>query len=275
MMVAYPSNLVHFSRRGPRVVRRVAVGCLAIAALWIVADRALAQQEAPGHHLNQASMPPGAIGQRQLLRGGPLPGYFQPVSIKAPAGALVALAIDGRFGTPELAPTKVGMLIGPVYRLRVTNIPLAVGVEVFPTIEIVDRLYPPAGQELRFPLEIELTPEDLALAAAGKFVTRVIYLEDPETALPARQVKGEQNWFDVAAGRDPLAAADALGRPVAILRLGGRLPENSESPDPAFLYHCPPLVRFVAPPAENTLPPAQPAATPTPATTWRPQPGPR
>ncbi len=45
-------------------------------------------------------MPPGAIGSRQLQRGGPLPGFFQPVEIKAPAGALISLASGDQFGRP-------------------------------------------------------------------------------------------------------------------------------------------------------------------------------
>ncbi len=76
------------------------------------------------------------------------------------------------------------MLIGAVYRLRVTNIRLAEGIEVFPTIEVIDRLYPPPGQECRFAIPVELTEEDLKLAIDGKFVTRVIFLEDP-AARPA------------------------------------------------------------------------------------------
>ena len=48
------------------------------------------------------------------------------------------------------------MLVGRVYRICVLNIPLRTGQEVFPTIEIVDRLYPPIGQELRFPIQIDL-----------------------------------------------------------------------------------------------------------------------
>ena len=46
-------------------------------------------------------MPPGAIGSLQLQRGGPLPGFFQPVEIKAPFGALISLAVDGQFDEPQ------------------------------------------------------------------------------------------------------------------------------------------------------------------------------
>ena len=228
----------------PALVRhagRVA-GRLAVAVWACFAASPLAAQ-APGVHYQHSSVaPPGAIGSWQLQRGGPLPGYFQPVEIKAPPGALISLAAEGRFQEPAPTPVVAGMLIGSVYRLRVTHLPLQEGAEVFPTIELIDRLYAPVGQEWRFPIQIELTRQDLDLALAGKFVTRVVYLEDPESAVPAAQV-GTQLWFEARAGENPLEVADTLGRPMAIVRIGGRLPVNPESPDPGFLYGSPPVVR--------------------------------
>jgi hypothetical protein len=212
--------------------------------IWWLGTAAMLSAQQPGvHYLHQGIMPPGAIGSRQLQRGGPLPGYFQPVEIKAPPGALVSLAVNCQFDEPRQGPRKVGMLIGSVYRMRVTNIRLAEGAEVFPTIEVIDRIYPPAGQERRFAIPIDITEEDLKLAIAGKFVTRVIYLEDPRSALPARDNPQSQTWFDTAPGQDPLAVADGLGRPVAILRLGGRLPDQNEDPR-VFFFGSPPFVDF-------------------------------
>ncbi|GAG51372.1 unnamed protein product, partial [marine sediment metagenome] len=155
-----------------------------------------------------------------------MPGFYQPVEIKAPTGVLVSLAVDNQFDQARPDPRKAKMLIGAVYRLRVTNIRLAEGLEVFPTIEVIDRIYAPVGQELRFAIPVELTEEDLKLALEGKFVTRVIYLEDPRHALPAPDNSPGQNWFEAAPGQDPLAVADGLGRPVAILRMGARLPNQ-------------------------------------------------
>lgn len=226
-------------------------GRMTISGLLLVLGLAVqAAAQAPDvHYLHQGAMPPGAIGSLQLERGGPLPGYFQPVEIKAPQGALISLAAEGAFSEPRSAPTRVGMLIGQVYRLRVTNIPLEPGREVFPTVEIIDRLYSPRGQEVRFPIPVELTLQDIRMALDGKFVTRVIYLEDPQSALPVRQDIGGQNWFEARPGQDPLAVADGFGRPVAILRLGARMPSYPEGPDMQFLYGCPPYVQY--PPART------------------------
>ncbi|MEX0712824.1 MAG: hypothetical protein WD278_10770, partial [Pirellulales bacterium] len=215
----------------------------ALLVLVVLASPAAAQ--APEvHYQHQALAPPGAIGSVRLQRGGPLPGYFQPVEIQAPAGVKVSLALEGTFSEPYATPLNVGLLIAPVYRLRVSNIPFNEGQEVFPTIEVIDRLYTPAGQERRFPIPVELNPDDLRLAMEGKFVTRVIYLEDPELALPVREGPAGRPWYDAGPGANPLLEADQWGRPLAILRMGGRLPVDSELPDMQFLGGCPPFTLF-------------------------------
>ncbi len=209
----------------------------------------------PVHFQHEGILSPGQIAAGRLQRGGPVLGYFQPVEIQAPLGVSVALADGDRFGPLQPAPVRVGLLIGPVYRLRVTNIPRHPGEEVYPTIEVIDRLYAPVGQEVRFAIPIHLHQEDLELALEGKLVTRIIYLEDPQRALPVAAQNGDgENWFEVGPGRDPLAVADSLGRPVAILRIGGRVPLDPEHPEPEFMgppapYQClPARMRILQPP---------------------------
>ena len=76
--------------------------------LWLVWRPAcmLAAQQPPVHYLHQGIMPPGAIGSRQLQRGGPLPGFFQPVEIKAPPGALISLAVERPIRAGAAGPAK-------------------------------------------------------------------------------------------------------------------------------------------------------------------------
>ena len=221
---------------------RVAGELAGVAIVFLCLAACGRAQEPAVHYWHAGVMPPGAIGSRQLQRGGPLPGFFQPVEIKAPDGVSVSLAVNEQFLPEKPAPQRVGLLIGSVYRLRVTNIPRAEGIEVFPTIEIIDRTYAPVNHQIRFAVPIEIAQQDLELAINGKFVTRVIYLEDPHNASPNRSGPGEPGWFEVAPGHDPLAAADQLGRPVAILRMGGRVP--NAGPDPNFYYGSPPWVAY-------------------------------
>jgi hypothetical protein len=213
--------------RSPRRLR--VEGILRQAVLVVLLSGLTASaQDRPVHWLNAGAMPPGAIGSQRLERGGPLSGYFQPVRIRAPQGARVALASEAGYSSanPRTAQSNealVGMQIGFVYRLRVAKVPNNEGVDIYPTIELIDRLYPPPGLALRFPIPIELTQDELELAAGGAFVTRVIYVEDPLHALPvSRHAGDEQPWMNAAAGEDPLVAADRNGRPVAILRIGSR-----------------------------------------------------
>jgi hypothetical protein len=198
----------------------------------------------PVHYEHAGAMPPGAIGGRQLLRGGPIPGYFQPVEVVGPNGTSISTAEAGNFQQPTPLPRKFGMLIGAVYRFRVTDIPQYDGLEVYPSIEVIDRIYPPVGMEHSFPILVELTQQELEMALDGKFVTRVIYLENPEAALPLAQDPSEQGFFEIAPHENPLEVADRLGRPVAILRMGGRVPDAA-GPDAKFLYGCPPLVKYI------------------------------
>lgn len=216
-------------------------------------------QKLPAHYRHHSDLPPGAIGSAQLQRGGPLPGYFQPVEIKAPEGAEISLLASGQFLESQAVPVKAGLLVGGVYRFRVSQIPYQFGREVFPTVEVIDRLYPPGGQQARFPIVVEITQEDLEFALDGKFITRVIYLEDPERALAASEESiGGQNGFDVKPGDNPIEIADTMGRPMAILRMGAWLPINNQTSGPVNesleggLGPSLPLIRYPRP-----LPPGQ------------------
>lgn len=222
-----------------RVARAVASVMVLSAAVV-----ATAQQPTPMHYRHAGQVPPGAIGYAQLQRGGPLPGYFQPIEIRAPEGAKVSIASQGEFGVPRSTPFQIGLLIAPVYRLKVTNIPGHEGQEVFPTIEVIDRIYPPRGQERRFPIPIELNADDIELALDGKFVTRVVYLEDPRMVLPVAEGWQDQHWFDAGPGVSAVEEADRWGRPLAIVRMGGRVPDEQRGPDAQFIGGGAPFTIF-------------------------------
>ncbi len=175
--------------------------------------------------------------------GAPVQNYFQPVKIHGPEGTKIALAVDGKFVDRQEAPHAVGLLLSADYRLRITDIPQHPGKEIFPSIKIIGRTFPPRGLELEFPIQIEITREDLDLALDGKFVTRVIYLEDPQNAMPVPAKPEENISVDVPGGADPLNVAATLGQPIAIVRLGGRVPDLNYV-DPAFFHGCPGWIAF-------------------------------
>jgi len=226
-------------------IRRFLLWRLAVAAFVAIGLPAASAhaQTSTDHYQLRADMPPGTIGQNRLARGGPVIGYYQPVRLESIEGISIAPAIEGQFAEPQPAPLLVGLLIGEVYRFRITQIPLHLGAEVYPTIEVIDRLYPPEGMANRFPIPIEITKEELELALDGKLVTRVIYVENPQNALP-RAEGPHQRYFESRADLDPLEVADQLGRPIAILRIGSRHPESA-GPGNAFLYGSPPLLPLI------------------------------
>lgn len=191
----------------------------------------------------------------------PMPVCYQAVEFIGPAGSQVSFAANGAFIEPQPMPQVATLLVGPLYRIRVTGLPGEPGREVFPTIELLDRLCPPPGQELKFPVPLELNENDLRLALAGHFVTRVIYVEDPELALPALGDPEHPSWYDVGPGMDPLKEAKHLGRPIAIVRMGGRLPDDVRGADMQFLAGCPPVIVHGSPARQR---PIATASTPAP-----------
>lgn len=216
---------------------QLAIGLVILMTSPFLTPSLLAQGNSP-HFRYSIQDPPGTVGRGQLVRGGPLAGYFQPVEFKALGGMEVSLAQGGKFG-PSTPTTTAGLLIGQVYRLRVSNIPLQPGLEVYPSVEIINRLYPPQGASWKFPIPIHLTKRDIEFALQGRYVTRVIYLEEPRAATPYVANPNEQPYFDVGSSEDPLHVADRLGRPMAILRLGSRVPRLDRTTG-TFLFHSPP-----------------------------------
>lgn len=190
------------------------------------------------HRLLNGDMPPGYVGQARLAGRGFVNGYFQPVALSGPQGTRFSLTKDG--GYPEGSEVlQAGLLVGSVYRFQVTRIPLMEGAELYPTLEVIDRTYPPPGLATRYPIVIQLDQEDLESALAGKMVTRVIYLEDPETAVPMEQTPVTNRPVEVAEYQDALAVADRLGRPVAIVRIGSLAPPRTPALMPGFFFGFP------------------------------------
>jgi uncharacterized repeat protein (TIGR01451 family) len=122
--------------------------------------------------------------------------------------------------------TTVGLVRGVGYRLRVGGIPERPAAELFPVIEVVGHLHRPAGIDpAKYPIRVVFNMEDLVDAVdKGRLVTKVIYLEDPDQALPLRMSKDQIPVVTISPNEHPLQVASALGRPMAIVRLGGRTP---------------------------------------------------
>lgn len=119
------------------------------------------------HYFLGAKGEPGVVAGAAIARRVPGVGSYQAVEVSGPKGVQVALARDGQFLHTLEAPVKVGMIVGAVYRVRVTGIPFRPGEELYPTIEVIDRVHAPAGREHRFPVPVVLEEADLRAALDG------------------------------------------------------------------------------------------------------------
>jgi hypothetical protein len=211
------------------------------------------------HRLFSGDAPPGVIGAARLQRWGAVVGHYQGVAFRGPGTTQFSLPLDGVFQPPADKPLCAGLLIGAVYRFKVTSIPGYEGEELFPTVEVIDRTYPPESLAARFPIPINLEIEDLEDALEGRLVTRVIYLEDPGTAVPLPETPDSARAFDIPGSQDPLAVADTLGKPVAILRLGSVTPPTAEALLPQFFLGYPPWLPAMIQPTPEVVSTENPA----------------
>jgi len=221
------------------------VFCLAL--IFSVAGVSQAQNQ---HYLIPGNAPPGLTAQKKLIENPSLALHSQAVEVITPQGSLISMWSSQGYSAAHDSRVHVGLSIGQVYRMKVSNIPRFPDYEVYPSIEVIDRLNPPEGMENQFPIKIVLNADDLEKALRGKLVTKVIYLEDPKTSLPYRLKQDDQPYFDIGVREDPLQTAAGMGRPMAIVRLGSRVPTFD---DPARRGE---FDFFSQPPQE--LPPPQP-----------------
>jgi uncharacterized repeat protein (TIGR01451 family) len=123
-----------------------------------------------------------------------------------------------------------GLKRGVGYRLRIFNIPERPGVEVFPVVEVVGHLHRPEGIDpAKYPIRVIFTMDDLEpVLDLGRLVTKVIYLEEPGQAIPLRMAKDQIPVVTLNPAEHPLRVASALGRVMAIVRIGGRRPTFEE-----------------------------------------------
>lgn len=164
-----------------------------------------------------------------------IPPYIQIVRFQAPEGVHVEILGPNAEpiplpADPAAAAGVFGLKVGVGYRLHITNLPNRPGAELYPVIEIVGHLHRPNGVDaLKFPIRIVFTEDDLIEAAdRGRLVTQVVYLENPDLALPIALPKGEIPIVTLSPGEEPLKVAAALGRVTAIVRIGGRRPTAEE-----------------------------------------------
>lgn len=197
----------------------------------------------------QPTMPPGVAGEMGAMRD-QCNGYFQPLRIVLPSTGVVTFYGAGGEAREQSTPGQAGVLVGPLYRFKLSGMPEFPGEELYPSVELVDRLHPPAGKAAEFALPIVLTQEEIAKALSGSLVTKVVYLEQPDIALPFALPNGETALPSqpLELTRHILRQADLFGRPLAMVRIGGRVVEAGD------LTNLPPVDFSLGVPSEEGEP---------------------
>lgn len=206
--------------------KRLMMLMLVLASSLLVADRATAQVVPPYGQfqpLNQ-NLTPGTAGHWAALAGKGGGRWSQPLKITLDGGGDVTVFHSRPIQeTTYKSPAQLGVRVGHLYRLKVSNMPDLPGVVIYPTIEIIDRLHPPAGKKHDFPIPVYIDREDIESAINGNLVTRVVYIEQPQLAAPFA-LDSSTRVRTLLPAQNVLAQADRYGRPAVIVRVGGRLP---------------------------------------------------
>ena len=180
--------------------------------------------------VNYAVPPGGGI----LPSGGMMPAVppTLQVTLAQPEGMQVRYDATGGGGfnsEPLVVPARQNFPQGGLYRLKLTNIPAREGVELYPTVELA-YANPRTGAYLAHnSVPLQFTEEDFDQVLTGNFVTKVIYLPDPDFQGPALAGIDTLVSTRLDPGIDPIVEADRRGSILAIIRLGDKDIEMSGS----------------------------------------------
>jgi len=168
---------------------------------------------------------------------GPGPGVmmYQPaipnaqissqIAFVGPEGITVKWDVTepGQFDSePLIAPGRYNFPQAAIYRLKISNIPGRPGVELYPTLEVGPAMPRSEAFLAHNAIPVQFTEEDFDQVLTGNFVTKVIYLPDPEFQELA--VAGVETLVSTRLdpGVDPIVEADRRGAILAIMRLGNK-----------------------------------------------------
>ena len=230
---------------------RITTGLMVVLAIAMTANAQapLARPGSPtGHNLPPAQMlmepgpgvggpGPGVLSASAARGGGPA------VSTEGfgPFGAVKLQSVQVLFDRPEmmqvnwdvaavgqydseplLVPGRQNFRQGGIYRLKISNIEGRPGMMLYPTLEIGVASPRTSAYLAHAAIPIQFTEEDFDQVAAANFVTKVIYVPDPEYQELALAGVDTLVSTRLDPGVDPIVEADRRGAILAILRIGNK-----------------------------------------------------
>ena len=209
----------------------ISVGCVTPGYNLPPAD----QLAAPGPGVSGPG--PGVLNARELnMRSGPagrdpsiaagLPAMTSAqVMFAKPAGMQVYWDVSGAgefSSTPLVTPGRANFSMAGLYRLKLTNLEGHEGVELYPTLEVGPANPRTAAFLSHNTIPVQLTVDDVNQVMSGNFVTKVIYLPDPEFQELAVANVETLVSTRLDPGVDPIDEADRRGVILAVLRVGNK-----------------------------------------------------
>jgi uncharacterized repeat protein (TIGR01451 family) len=170
---------------------------------------------------------PRPFGAREVCPPAGPPAPVLAMKAVLPDGAAIVLdPSDRRYD----AGSVFGFRPGYAYRLKITNLPAGLGAtELGASLEVYGSIVPrPNMKYMEFPAALHVSRGDVTRAVAGGTVTKVIYLENPEKAIPQEELPNLPLEVAADSERDALETAGHNGRIVAILRIGDLVPAADE-----------------------------------------------
>ncbi|MCE5266513.1 MAG: hypothetical protein LLG00_01315 [Planctomycetaceae bacterium] len=157
--------------------------------------------------------------------GTPGPNMTSQIAFVGPEGTTIVwdVSAPGAFDSePIVCPARYNFPQAAIYRLRLSNIPGRAGVELYPTLEVGPVMPRTEAFLAHNAIPVQFTPEDFDQVISGNFVTKVIYLPDPEFQELA--LAGVETLVSTRLdpGVDPIVEADRRGAILAIVRLGNK-----------------------------------------------------
>ncbi len=129
----------------------------------------------------------------------------------------------GRYdSSPLIIPGRQNFAQGGIYRLKITNIEGRPGLELYPTLEIGKSSPRTAAYLAHAAIPIQFTQEDFDQVSAANFVTKVIYVPDPDYQELALAGVDTLVSTRLDPGVDPIVEADRRGSILAIVRMGNK-----------------------------------------------------
>lgn len=169
------------------------------------------------------------------LAGGPGAGAYGPFGVVTTQTVQVLFAQPEQMAVhwdvagvgmydsePLIVPGRQNFAQGGIYRLKVTGIEGRPGLELYPTLEIGTATPRTAAYLAHSAIPIQFTQEDFDQVSAANFVTKVIYVPDPEFQELALAGVDTLVSTRLDPGVDPITEADRRGAILAILRVGNK-----------------------------------------------------